>query len=350
MRTKANGIFRTLCVVLLLCCLACGEEEGTEDTAYLTVEVLDSNKVQPGNTLFSDVGSSKGPRLIEVDISGAIVWEYVLPDWLKNYTNPGFDCERTKDDTILFVAPTFGVFEVNRSGSIIWAYTNSKVSHDADRLDNGNTLIVWGGIDSTNDAQIKEVTPDGSIHWEWYATNCFDPNTAPYNVSCQGWTHANAVTRLSNGNTLVSLRNFNMVAVLDGSGNLLHTITNLNLYYPHDPEITSNNTLCSASQYPLANCDTAQQTADTSYPMVPVVEVNTNDGSLVWSYNASSWSDQLTRDVDRLPNGNTLITGTDLIIEVTAEGEIVWQLRKTGGEIIGDTAASGGFYKAQRIY
>ena len=56
------------------------------------------------------------------------------------------------------------------------------------------------------------------------------------------------------------------------------------------------------------------------------------------------------RDANRLPNGNTLITGAIKIVEVTTEGKIVWQLTLKGVAFgWGGEAARFGFYKAERI-
>ena len=54
-------------------------------------------------------------------------------------------------------------------------------------------------------------------------------------------------------------------------------------------------------------------------------------------------------ELNRLPNGNTLITGTTKIVEITTEGKVVWQLRLKGVTLEGLEAARRGFYKAQRI-
>ncbi|MFA4980802.1 MAG: hypothetical protein WC589_25050, partial [Sphingobacterium sp.] len=58
---------------------------------------------------------------------------------------------------------------------------------------------------------------------------------------------------------------------------------------------------------------------------------------------------QPARDANRLPNGNTLITGTSAIIEVTPGGEIVWSLKLKNIEFTKKTAPQKGFYKAERI-
>ena len=64
------------------------------------------------------------------------------------------------------------------------------------------------------------MTPVGEIVWSWYAKDEYD--VAPYaDIDDEGWTHANAVTRLSNGNTLVSLRNFNLTVEVDPDGDVV---------------------------------------------------------------------------------------------------------------------------------
>ena len=61
----------------------------------------------------------------------------------------------------------------------------------------------------------------------------------------------------------------------------------------------------------------------------------------MWAYPA--------KDDDRLPNGNTLITGSTKIVEVTPEGEIVWQLTIKGLDYLDAAKGGRGLYKADRI-
>ena len=79
-----------------------------------------------------------------------------------------------------------------------------------------------------------------------------------------------------------------------------------------------------------------------------VIEVNML-GEIVWQSAGFERDASPVRDADRLPNGNTLITGTTKIVEVTPEGEIVWQLTIKGVTFGREDAAGLGFYKAQRI-
>jgi len=309
------------------------------------VDIYDSDRAWPGTTLLADNHRPQRPRIVEVNMHGEIVWEYVLPGYLRRYTNPGFDVEWLSNNNILFVLPRKGVYEIDRSGTIVWSYLDSKATHDADRLPNGNTLVVCGGRDGMNQAQVKEVDPKGEIVWSWHARDHF--YRSPYkDIYLDGWTHANAVIRLPNGNTLISLRNFNFVVEVDPQGEVVKTIGEGILYYPHDPEVLPNGNMLAATQRPLLSFRPIR--IDFSVTPPHVVEFVPETGTVVWKFERSQWMRQLARDADRLPNGNTLITGTTEIIEVTPGGEIVWRLRMKAQMEKGD-APRKGFYKAERI-
>ncbi|HEY9206753.1 MAG TPA: aryl-sulfate sulfotransferase [Candidatus Methanoperedens sp.] len=310
--------------------------KGTSDPDII-VDIYNPDKAWTGTTLFADLHKRDRPRIIEVNMQGEIIWEYRVPENLKRYTNPGFDTERLPDNNILFVLPRKGVYEINRNGTIIWSYTDSKVSHDADRLPNGNTIMVWGGGDKPEDAQVKEVNQKGEIVWTWYAKDHF--YTAPYkDIFDEGWTHTNAVTRLPDGNTLISLRNFDFVAEVEPQGSVVNTYGKGIFVDQHDPEIQPNGNILATSFNP---------------PMV--VEIDTKTNKIVWKHSIPRYSEPgkdiwPVRDVDRLPNGNSLITGSSKLVEVTNDGETVWQLSLKN--IIFGTAEESitlGFYKADRI-
>ena len=122
------------------------------------VDVYNPNKAWHGTTLFADNHRNERPRIIEVDMQGRIIWEYVLPLYLRQYNNPGFDVESLPKGNVIFVLPRHGVYKIERSGKVVRSYLDEKVSHDADRLPNGNTLI-------TDASKIAEISPDGEIVW-----------------------------------------------------------------------------------------------------------------------------------------------------------------------------------------
>ena len=305
-------------------------ERGTIDPDF-EVTVYNKSAALFGTTIFPDNHISGKPRIVEVNMLGEVLWVYELPTEWKDYTNPGFDVEPLANGNVLFVLPRKGVFEVSRDKKIVWSYYDSKVSHDADRLSNGNTLIAFGAYDTQNDAQAKEVSPSGKVVWSYYAKkDFFKP---PYDtISDEGWTHTNAVSRLENGNTWVNFRNFNILVEISPEGKLVKTINNGEFYYQHDPVLLSDGNIL------LANHATPNEILETD-----------GNGTILWRFVMKDRNAWPVRDANRLSNGNTLITGTDRILEITQGGEIVWALKIKNAQFTQQTAPALGFYKAERI-
>lgn len=273
----------TIILIFFLSLFACNKDNGVNNEPEtelqkgdIYVDVNNSEKACDGTTLFADLHDTQNPRIIEVDIQGEIVWEYKIPDHLKEYNQPGMDVELISNGNILFVLPRNGVYEIDRNGITIWSHLDNKISHDADRLPNGNTIYVYGAGDGFDDAQVKEVNPQGQIVWSWYAKEHY--NSEPFiNYNREGWIHTNAVTRLANGNTLLSLRNFSLTIEINPQGEIVWELDWISLYPttnplghdPHEPEIFSNNNLLICLQ------------RDAPYQ---VVELNRTTGQPVWEY------------------------------------------------------------------
>jgi outer membrane protein assembly factor BamB len=297
------------------------------------VDIYVPEKACNGTTLLPDHQDPSNTRVIEIDMQGQIIWEYVLPVELRRYTNPGFDAELLPNNNILIVLPKKGICEVNHNGDMVWAHWDAKVSHDADRLANGNTLYVFGDADTKDDAQIKEVDSKGNIVWSWRAGDHF--NTAEYmDIYDDGWTHTNAVTRLENGNTLISPRNFNCLVEVNPKGEVVDIIGKDFLFGQHDPEVLPNGNIL------VANHGNRHE----------ALEIDRASGEIVWRFEMSNRRSWPIRDANRLSNGNTLITGSTVILEVTPQKEVVWRARIDESIINGPReAAAKGFFKAQRI-
>jgi hypothetical protein len=304
---------------------------GTPDPAF-KVDVYVPEKAWQGTTVLADNHDTTRPRIVEVNMLGEVTWEYVLPANLREYTNPGLDVEPLSNGNILFLLPRNGVYEITRGKQIAWKYLNPKVSHDADRLPDGNTLIAFGAYDTTEDLQVKEIDRRNMLVWSWQAKQAF--NRAPYlGISSEGWTHTNAVTRLANGNTLVSLRNFNLMAEVDRDGRLVRTLGEGLAEGQHDPEVQPDGNILFANH---------------GRPQAAVLMAP--NGTVLWQYEIPDMKAWPIRDVNRLPNGNTLITGADRILEVTPEKEIAWQMKLAGVVFSSpQETASRGFYKAVRV-
>jgi len=303
---------------------------GTADPDFI-VAVYDTSRAQAGTTLLADNHDTDNPRIIEINMLGEIIWEYDLPQELKSYTNPGFDVERLSNGNILFVLPRKGIYEITEDKQIVWSYLTSKVSHDADRLLNGNTIFVYGASDTMNDAQVTEVNAAGAVVWSWYAKDRYATEFAGTNS--EGWSHTNAVTRMDNGNTLVSPRNFDRLVEVSPSGEVVREIGASMMHYQHDPAVQANGNILFANH--------TEQNA--------MMEIDGSE-NIVWEFPIADSRMQPARDVDRLPNGNILITGTTKIIEVTPDKEVVWSFGiADASQFTRDTSPSLGFYKAERI-
>jgi hypothetical protein len=294
----------------------------------IVVDIYDPVKACNGTTFIADNHVQGRPRIIEVNMSGEIIWEYLAPQ------KGQIEAEPLPNKNVLYIIRAKGVYEINRSGRIVWSYLADKIDHDADRLPNGNTLFVFGFDDQKSDAQVTEVNPQGKIVWTWFAKDHFDKS--PYNnIYEEGWTHTNATSRLPNGNTLISPRNFHFVVEVNSQGSIVSTYGKSVFSYQHDPEFLPNGNIIAALQW-------------RDRPHL-AAEFDIRSGKIVWQYAIPNRQNWPVRDVNRLSNGNTLITGTTEIVEVTTEGEIVWRLKLGKSLKQGENAALG-FYKADRIY
>lgn len=301
----------------------------------LVVDIYDKEKAYNGTTLLDDHYNN---RFIEVNMLGEIIWEYKIPEGMTDAENGAFDAELLDNGNILLNVLGSGVHEIDRDGNIVWSYFVEKVSHDADRLSNGNTLFNFGMNDMKKDANVIEVDLEGNIVWQWFARDAYgiDPEFA--DSSEGGWAHTNAVQRLDDGTTLVSLRNFNMTVIVDEEGKVVkeYRYDDFGKSYPHEPEMLDNGNLLvclqAESPYQVAEFDPEQK--------------------MVWTYADPVL--RTTRDCNRLPNGNTLIVSVDtsvprgesVIFEVTPEGEIVWELRMKNIPL---DKGPGWFFKAERV-
>lgn len=292
----------------------------------------------PGNTLTQIFFQREPPRglaskLVELDPNGDIIWSYAYTP--KGKTGTIYDAEMLSNGNILFAGnviedlPQFPeqnlhsqIIEMTKEGEVVWQhdlywrfFIDHEI-HDVDKLENGNVLIA----DTARD-RVIEVTMDHQIVWEWKAIDWFDPpsnwdplfpNSKPSEVDpdqpYNDWTHLNDVDRLSNGNTLISLRNLCKVIEVDKKGSIVWEWGGKkNLGYPHNPDKLRNGN--------VLICDSGWNR---------IIEVNTTTKEIVWQYEGMlSWP----RDADRLPNGNTLIADSlnNRVIEITLDGRIVWE-------------------------
>ena len=219
---------------------------------------------------------------------------------------------------------TSSIKEVNiTTSSVVWEIfqldgQQLNFTHDTDWLgvdQSGQDIFLTA--DTYND-RVVEFYRNGTVIWTWYAIDHFSYGTP----GSDDWTHLNDVDRLADGTTMISLRNFNKVIIVNttATGEILWEYGD---YYndnilngPHNPEVTPTGTLL------IADSENHR-----------IIEVNMTTKEIIWEYaptgdNYLGWP----RDADVLPNGNILVsdtymnrTGKNRVYEIDpATKEIVW--------------------------
>ncbi len=297
-------------------------------------------KMTGGTTAFIDASSK---RIIEIDSNGKVVWQCSLAaaHFKSAELQRGADLEWIKaDDTFLVTVPFSGIFRIDRKCNAVWRYQTAKVSHDADLLPNGNVLHTWAW-DGPNDAQIVEVDPSGKVVWRWQARDHVDKKWAAQGKGAadtpkrgpgsgqgggrgEGFTHANAVVRLANGDTLVSLRNFHRVLRVTPEGAVRRSWGPIN--YVHEPTVLPDGSLLAAQRAPMIVA---------IYGNGPRQTVFANDIGI-----------SPIRTVEQLEKGNLLLTGGEDIVEIDKVGEVVWHVKIFGHLGVRER---DGVYKAVRV-
>ncbi len=298
---------------------------------------LDKNRVYPGKTLLADMSDARRASVVEVDFDGNVLWKWEPPG-----RGAVLDATYLKNGNILITVKPVGIFEVNRSGKTVWQHLDREASHDADRLANGNTLYNLGWQDKGQDV-VREINPGGELVWSW--TGIADYNRKPFaDIDSAGWMHVNSVTRLDNGNTLVSIRNFNTVAEVGPDGRVVRDWTfhgkdkrtgvqtrgKIKGERNHEPEVLPNGNMLLCLRRPNR-----------------FVEFNMDTGEMVWSWAHPGGDRALrtNREANRLPNGNTLGSAGNKLIEIAPNGDIVWQMIAPRG----DSRNHRKFHKAIRL-
>ena len=272
-------------------------------------------------------------RVVEVNRAGEVVWEYRLVPGLSDLVVTGEVRKLANGDVLFSVAEKIGgsvryeiskVLEVNRSGQVV-REIYVPASWHAEFLPNGNLLAV----DAIGNV-VTEVGPSGNIVWRWspadhilpYNTGTykgFEKETSIKNIYADSpyarmwvddWTHVNSAQRLTNGNTVLSLRNLDLVVEVNPKGGVIWTYGPLVLKHQHCAWILDNGHLLV-----------------TDNGNGRVIEVDRSTQQIVWEY-GEGLNMPNNGCAYRLPSGNTLITDAHnrRIVEVTPDKQVAWEL------------------------
>jgi hypothetical protein len=305
-------------VGLLLPTAVAGIERVVGETK--SVDSRESKTVENGGTaLISYQGGNafaKGGGVIALDrSSNEVIWSHTAH---RKY----YDVDPVSDDRILITA-------AERSSDQWYAFiidwrTNETISrfpvpvdtHDVDKIGKDQFAVA----DKAAHRAYVYNTSTNSITWEYNFTQDYTPaDGGPYETD---WTHLNDIDLVSNGSHfLLSPRNFDRVMLVNRSTQeitweLGEQGNYSTLFGQHDPVIIDSN------------------------PVTILIGDSRNHRAVEYQYRDGSWDQtwvhygnlRWPRDVDRLPSGNTIITdtGNDRVVEITPEGDVVWEYTTEG--------------------
>jgi len=333
-----------------------GIPTGTNNPRYTLITFVPA-LTWNGTTLFGD---SNNGSVVEVNMQGQVTWSYTFPKGTaSSVVITGLMYVPGTNDVLFTVSnpqSLRGAYEVNRQGQIVWKYVDQEAFHDAVRLPSGDTLIDNCYAEAFSpwpyaDPQIVEVNQQGQVVWSWAVKTVYQNNSKYANIrngngptDCE-WAHTNEALRLPNGDTMVSLRNFNLTVIVGPSGQLVKAFDDPcvsgcgligHLVWPHSP-------------LPLPN---GHYLISEPVGFSDVVEYNPSTNGAVWRWPLPSQNlpgAYFIRAGQRLSNGDTLVTDSyGQLIEVAQSGQVVWKLKCSCYDNAQGVSGSP-FFQAERL-
>jgi hypothetical protein len=336
------------------------------------VIVFDPAKTYGDYTFFSSAWDSKVEL---IDFWGHIVHEWSI-DWQKIWDDPrDWKFRQPPIHNIIsraFLQPdgsvialfsgegsimgNYGMVKVDRDSHVVWKY-NDFANHDVSIMPDGRILVLVGKIRNTPHPAVPFLQPhfiepylvtldqDGkevsrlsvfdmfaaSPRIKFLEQMAKEMNTQPANGDI---FHPNTITRITDeaaarnpaferGQYLLSLRNFNMLAVVDLDLGKITWASYGPWHGQHSPKFIADGTIVMFDN--MGNLGNAPGLS-RALNVDPVTQ------EILWEYDGTDADPVFSfvnGGVDPLPNGNVLVTETETgrLFEVTREKEIVWDYR-----------------------
>jgi hypothetical protein len=329
-----------------------------------TVEEPNPARLEPGLTILDIIGI--GPidpdalRSVAVDRSGA-------PVWFNQPRNGSADTRQLRDGTISYV-DTFRGIVTTLAGEIVWASPIDPalmVHHEMFPMPNGNFLaLVFDERTIEVDGQLEEVEGErivefdretNEVVWDWSTWDHYSLEDQPPPYLDHGhWIHANAVVYNERDNSVyISSRSLSRITRIDYDTR--EVVYNMGKEMPsgdvdfgdglfhaqHAPELLKNGNML---LHDNGTCCDRERFVSRAIELKFNNPHDPTSASVVWEYVLPTFA-PIIGDVDRMPNGNTLIASGGVfapgaVIEVTRKGEVAWKLEAEEPYF---------FYRAERI-
>ena len=305
------------------------------------------DRVSPGVNFFFPWSLKRSGRAYLIDAEGKVLWRWSLRPFLDRQAGSPWvgHFELLPDGALIAVLENRSIVKLDRDSRVLWE-TPLRVHHDA-WADPGGDLYVLARFDRL----VPEIHPSRPIHsdavvvlsrdgvvkrtifvidllrrsgYSWLLPRLQGVDV-PASVGALDVFHLNhaevfdgSLARLSpmfaRGNLLISIRNLNAIAIVERRTEKIVWLWGPgNLTYQHDPRLLPDGHIL---------------VFDNGTERSQVLELDPLRLQVTWRYAPpSGFFSRIVGAVQRLPNGNTLITesGKGYAFEVTPSGEIVWK-------------------------
>ena len=336
----------------------------------LGVQRLDKDRAQPGLTVYTSVGSWSPVRLI--DLEGNLVHEWTLPRELAviEDRDDGIEFPRPINPPVtdvhvypngnLLVAlgndlgfPPFGyaVVLLDKDSNILWTYSKD-AHHRLNVAENGDIAVLlnawveepWKGLESIpvpfredeiaildqNGKEQKVISVLGAFQRsEWRGAlkqishdprfvDKFHTNAVKFLTAAQ----AAAIPNAQAGDLLLSMRNVNLLAVMDPDEGVITWAARGPWYMQHDPHVLPNGNIMLFDNH--GDLQHGRRSR--------VLEINPVTLGIEWQWPGEhdfNLYTSIAGAIDPLENGNVLVAETNKgrLLEVARDGAVVWEFR-----------------------
>lgn len=307
--------------------------------AAASVPVHDASSASPGWTL-TNLHHEGASAAVAYDMEGEPVWYYVVPAT----DTPNLDVSLVDEGRRILIGLTdvSEAVEVDLAGDVVWTGPardpSRRAHHHYQKLPTGDYLTLLKAVQGEVTGDIIEILAgDHTPVWRWDA---FDHLP----VGSGDWTHANhVVADLDAGWTYFNSRSLSALFKIDMSdgeviwrfgqgGDFTADPTSPFPWveYQHSPQIVGEGHVLFYDNGTLRGFTRLVEYALDSTAMTStIVWEFPGDATDLAAYYTGGWHTGSRGDVQRLANGNTLVSSTadGFLFEVTRDRRVVWEMR-----------------------
>jgi hypothetical protein len=307
------------------------------NSALRGVVSFDTARAQPGMNFYNPYREDYA-LLMDMDGNTVHEWKYPYPGGFWHHA------ELLEDGSVLVVIKDLAIIKLDRCSNLIWSY-DTRAHHGVWVDGDGRIYILTRSLADAPevhssrkilDDRIAVLTASGLVEDELSILTLLRNSGYAYllrNVEDMAFDesdeldplHTNHVeafdgrlagqsTLFEQGNLLISIKQLNAIAIVDGATQRIIWLWGPNnLVRPHHPRLLHNGHIL---------------VFDNGTDRSRVVELDPATRRIVWSYEkGTDFFSSNMGSVQRLPNGNTLITESQkgYVFEVDPAGEIVWK-------------------------